>query len=148
MTHENSLEDFIFRCVGGLSVAVCISSMGPQIHKMWKTKRTNDLSMMSYYINFVGVTLIEVYAFYFNLWEIFIPNVLSWILIVLQITMKKCYDTKYGVLDVKFDVDEPFVKEVETKDEDGNISISQISSNMDLESNAYDEYKVFPRERL
>ena len=145
--HRQSLEDWIFKCVGGLSVLVCISSMIPQIYKMYKTKRTNDLSITSYYINFCGVTLIEIYAFYFNLWEIFIPNVLSWLLIVLQILLKKCYDVKYGILD------EQLAKNI--LESNGNVEVispignSPSDSNMNLDNasleHSYnnDEYQSF-----
>lgn len=140
MTHTKSLEDFIFKCIGGLSVMVCISSMIPQIYKMHKTKRTNDLSITGYYINFVGITLIEVYSFYFNLWEIFIPNVLSWLLIVLQIILKKCYDTDHGILDDQLIIDDiNFNKPVSVSPLSVNISPMNGGSDMDVES----EYEPF-----
>lgn len=123
MSHEKSLEDFIIRCVGGLSVILCIASMIPQIYKMYKTKRTNDLSMKSYFINLLGITLIQIYAGYFNLWELFIPNLLSFILILLQMLMKKCYDTNYGILDYQ---DLPG-KEIQV-----NFSPSPNSDNSDM----------------
>lgn len=133
MSREKGLEDFIFKCVGGLSVMICISSMIPQLYKMYKTKRTDDLSMKSYYINLCGITLIEIYTFYFNLWELFIPNILSFILILLQILMKKCYDNNnYGILDKQF-LDNNDIKEEHIEVNISPLSNKSSSSNMNLD---------------
>lgn len=151
MSHGQSLEDWIFKCIGGLSVLVCISSMIPQIHKMCKTKKTNDLSITGYYINFCGITLIEIYAFYFNLWEIFIPNVLSWLLILLQILLKKCYDSNIEELNVNFltEDSENSIHNIQVVKVDISPISSSIASDMDLEFDSnLDLDTVHPQKKL
>lgn len=98
-SHEQSLIDWIFKSIASLSIVVCISSQIPQILKIYKTKSSTDISRTSLIINLSGIVLMQTYAFYFNLWEIFIPNVVSCMFVVVIIIMKSCYDNNMGVLD-------------------------------------------------
>lgn len=101
-SHEQSLEDWVFKSFAMFSVVLGISSMVPQIVRIWKTKKTNDLSIYALYILFLSITSMQIYAFYFNLWEIFFPNIISLCFTLVQIMLKKCYDTselELGLLD-------------------------------------------------
>jgi hypothetical protein len=43
-------------------------------------------------INLVGIIFMQIYAFYFKLWEVFAPNMLSVFFVLVQIFLKYKYD--------------------------------------------------------
>lgn len=128
-SHSQSLEDWIFKSMGGLAIFICMLSSIPQVFKMIKTKQTNDLSLTSILLLFTGTAMLEVYAFYFNLWEMFFPNIFTILSILIQIILKKCYDKQEdvpGLLDKFIDND------IEDKYDDNKI-YKPPSSDMDLD---------------
>lgn len=144
---EVSLKNYIFKCVGGLAVVVCIASMVPQILKIRRTKKTDDLSKTGYYINLTGVLLIEIYSFYFNLWELFIPNLVSILLILLQILMKKCYDNNDdGVLDNDYQSFDHNI-EVESASSERKVPSVHFDLDEDIIENEYESFRA-PKQEL
>ena len=60
MTKETT--DILFKGIGALAVITCLSSSIPQILKMRKTQKTNDISMTSLVIMFFGLIFVEMYS--------------------------------------------------------------------------------------
>lgn len=89
-----SVETILFKLVGTLSIFICTSSRFPQIFKMVKTKKTNDISMKALIIILIGNILLQIYAIHFSLFEMVIPNILTMCLIIIQICLKCLYDRK------------------------------------------------------
>ena len=99
MSHSKNLEDWIFKCMGGVAILVCMLSSIPQTIKMYKTKKTNDVSKTGIIVLLLGTIMLEVYSFYFNLWEMFFPNLFTITGLLIQLIFKKCYDGRVGLLD-------------------------------------------------
>lgn len=92
MSHSKNLEDWIFKSLGGLGILICMVSSIPQTYKMYKTRRTNDVSSTGIYILLMGTFMLEIYSYYFNLWEMFFPNIFTITGLIIQVTFKRCYD--------------------------------------------------------
>ena len=106
-SNQESLVDWIFTIIGGISIFICTSSMIPQVIRMLKTKETTHIARMGLYINLLGTSMATCYAYYFKLWELFIPEIVGIILVSIQLLLKKCYDVNVdhinmGILDSKF----------------------------------------------
>lgn len=86
------VEKTIFKSFASLGIAISIFSAIPQIIKICKTKNSNDLSLIGMMINLVGIIFMQIYAFYFKLWEVFAPNMLSVFFVLVQIFLKYKYD--------------------------------------------------------
>ena len=86
--------DLLFRCFGTLAVIVTISGNIPQIIKTYKTKRSKDISTSGLIIKMVGKIMMLIYAFYFHLWELFAPNIISFLLTTIILIMKIYYDKR------------------------------------------------------
>jgi len=126
MSREKDLEDWIFKFFGGVAVMIMVSSNLPQIIKIFKIKRSNGLSTYALLMRFVASIMILVYAFYFKLWEIFIPNVINLILTGILLIMKKCYHED-GILDQQFLLDEESI----------HPDYSDTSPNFDLDDGKF-----------
>ena len=98
--------DLFFKLLGGFGIFIITMNSVPQIYKMIKTKRTDDVSGKSLMLLLLGILMAQVYSSYFQLWEMFIPNNVTIITCILQLILKKCYDTKIetvGILDKEID---------------------------------------------
>lgn len=84
--------DNLLKIFASIGVTISVISAIPQIYKLWKDKSSKDLSIYTLCLNLTGVIIMEIYAFYFKLWEIFLPNLVSLTFIITQIIMKYCYD--------------------------------------------------------
>lgn len=84
--------DIFIKSLGTVAMIISLSSNIPQVYKMYKTKKTNDVSNRSLYLSLTGLSLMEVYSSYLGLWEIFGPNVLAITLISAQVILKRLYD--------------------------------------------------------
>lgn len=91
MTRE-TFEDWIFKCMGGIAILICCFSTFPQVYKMYKTKKTNDVAILSLISLFTGTLMFSIYAYYFGLWEVFIPNCVTLLMVTIQLILKKCFD--------------------------------------------------------
>ena len=85
------MEVFI-KSLGTIAMIISLSSNIPQVYKMYKTKKTDDVSNRSLYLSLTGLSLMEVYSGYLVLWEIFGPNILAISLISAQVIFKRMYD--------------------------------------------------------
>lgn len=88
----------IFRGLGTLAVITTISGNIPQIIKMYKTKKSKDISNSGLIIKIIGKIMILIYSFLFGLWEIFIPNIISILLTIILLIQKNYYD-EYELLE-------------------------------------------------
>jgi len=85
------LTENIFKFLGGFAIMIMVISDLPQIIHIFITKRSNDVSFYTLLMKFIAIIMVLIYAFYFNLWEIFIPNVISFILTNILLIMKYYY---------------------------------------------------------
>ena len=69
--------DWLFRCLGTLAVIVTISGNIPQIIKTYQIKKSKDISTSGLVLKMIGKIIMLIYAFYFHLWELFAPNIIS-----------------------------------------------------------------------
>lgn len=83
-----------FRLLGTLAVITTISGNIPQIIQMYKTKKSKDISNSGLIIKIIGKIMILIYAFLFNLWEIFAPNIISILLTIILFIQKYYYDRR------------------------------------------------------
>jgi MtN3 and saliva related transmembrane protein len=83
--------DWLFRCFGTLAVIVTISGNIPQIIKIYKTKKTKDISTSGLVLKMIGKIMMLIYAFYFHLWELFAPNIISFLLTTIILIQKYYY---------------------------------------------------------
>jgi len=91
------MMELIFRFFGTLAVIVTISGNIPQIIKTYKTKRSRDISTSGLILKMVGKIMMLTYAFYFHLWELFLPNIISFLLTTI-ILVQKYYYTEGGMI--------------------------------------------------
>ena len=84
--------DLIFRFFGTLAVIVTISGNIPQIIQTYKTKRARDISTSGLILKMVGKIMMLTYAFYFHLWELFLPNIISFLLTTIILVQKYYYN--------------------------------------------------------
>ena len=133
-SHSQSLVDLIFKSLAALGTVINILSNIPRILKLHRIKDTRHVSTRAYIMNITGLTLITVYAFHFNLWEIFFPNIVmitQWIYILI---IKYWFMRKYGILDQQL-----LQNEIEDKSQKNILKFPVIvdkdssnSSDMDL----------------
>jgi MtN3 and saliva related transmembrane protein len=77
----------------GLIAAFCTTvSFVPQVHKIWKTKETKDLSLLMYSILGLGLVLWLVYGIMLGNLPIIIANAISLALVTFVLVLK----IKYG----------------------------------------------------
>jgi len=78
---------------------IMVMSNLPQIIHIFKIKRSNGVSSYGLIMRFVASIMVLIYAYYFNLWEIFIPNVINLIFTSILLIMKKCYNQDIEILE-------------------------------------------------
>lgn len=77
--------------LGGLLIAI---SLLPQLIKAWKTKSTNDLSILWTMITLSGLILYTVYAAVNQILPLLTFAIIESIMIITLISMKLVYDKK------------------------------------------------------
>jgi len=91
---------FYFRCydtfhiIGWLANMIGISSLFPQLWKVWKTKSAKDISMGFTIMNVIAQILWIIYGIEIESCEIWMGSVISLILILILIFMKIIFDKK------------------------------------------------------
>ena len=83
--------DFV---IGLLAGVLCTISFFPQVVKIFKTKRTQDLSLLTFFIFSLGVFLWLIYGFLRQEIPIILTNAVIFLLALLIILMKVKYDLK------------------------------------------------------
>ena len=81
-------NDFIFKIiglVGGIFLGICLM---PQVYKTIKTNSTKDISLIWQILCLIGLSLLYVYALYFNLWSLYIPATFEITCIIILIIYK------------------------------------------------------------
>jgi|TARA_B110000914_G_C15408382_1_gene420581 uncharacterized protein with PQ loop repeat len=84
-------KDWLLRCLGTLAVIVTISGNIPQIIKIYKTKKTEDISTSGLVLKMIGKIMMLIYACYFHLWELFAPHIISFLLTTIILVQKFYY---------------------------------------------------------
>ena len=90
---SSKLEIFI-RFLLSLSIFFGISGGFFQLWKMIYTKKTDHVSMMAIITLTIGISIQQIYAVYFGLWEMLIPNIIALCIFFGQIFFKCKYDTQ------------------------------------------------------
>ena len=85
------MNNLLLRSLGSIAVIVTISGNIPQIIKIWKTKKATDISIHGLSLKMFGKILMLIYAFIFSLWELFLPNIISFLLTLILFVMKIYY---------------------------------------------------------
>ena len=78
-----------FAIIGSTILVICIF---PQINKMYKNKSAKDISNAWLVSTIVGLVFLCFYSFHFELWEIFIPILIQFVLFIFLMGLKKHYD--------------------------------------------------------
>ncbi len=69
-----------------------VSQAIPQILKIYKTKKANDLSYITIYMVIICTGLRGIYGYTLDLYPIFYPNLLLWLLYLILLFIKIKYD--------------------------------------------------------
>ena len=81
-------SDFIFKLIGlfgGIFLGICLM---PQVYRTIKTNSTKDLSLIWQFLYLIGLSLLYIYALYFNLWSLYIPGSFELLCIIILIIYK------------------------------------------------------------
>ena len=84
-------QDSIFKgfaLIGSIILIICVF---PQLIKTFKTKTAKDISTRYLILTIIGLTFLAIYATYFKLTELYIPNYIQIFLFSLILFMKKYY---------------------------------------------------------
>ena len=87
MCDNDKIVDGIGYC-GGIILSICLI---PQILKIYKTKKVDNISLLWQLMYISGILLHLVYAFYYNLIPIYIPTIIELCLILFLIFLKILY---------------------------------------------------------
>ena len=80
--------DLIFKLIGlfgGIFLGVCLI---PQVYRTIKTNSTKDISLIWQILYLIGLSLLYIYALYFNLWSLYIPSSFELLCIIILIIYK------------------------------------------------------------
>ncbi|KAF4323532.1 hypothetical protein BBO99_00004740 [Phytophthora kernoviae] len=91
----------VYQTIGMMGSFVIASSLVPQMHKVYKTKSTKDISLRFQVLYVFGLALILVYGFGEDLWPIFVPATVEELAAIVMLGMKLYYDhwsTKPGAV--------------------------------------------------
>ena len=86
--------DEIFKIIGTVGGSAISISLLPQVILTYKTKCTADISYTYQMIYIFGTALVNIYAIYFELWAVYVPCIIEFLLIVLLTFMKCIYDKR------------------------------------------------------
>lgn len=87
--------DDIFINILGIIAGVCTTvSFVPQVVKIFKTKQVRDISLCMYIILTTGILLWLIYGIFLGKIPIILANIMSFILCVFVIVMKKRHGGK------------------------------------------------------
>ena len=75
----------------GFILSICLI---PQIYKVIKTKKANDISYIWQILYFIGLLLNIVFCYLEKIWPIFIPSILEITLCTILLLLKINYDTR------------------------------------------------------
>lgn len=92
--------DKVIRIIGSMSSIMYVLAAVPQIIKIIKTKNTKDLSLITMFINLAAAIMYEIYTFYFKLYELFFPALVSICFTITQIVFKYRYDRKQTISEI------------------------------------------------
>ena len=73
---------------GGILLGICLF---PQVYKTIKTKSTKDISLEWQILYSIGLSLIYIYALYYQLWPMYIPATFE-IICIYFLTIYKIYN--------------------------------------------------------
>jgi MtN3 and saliva related transmembrane protein len=80
--------------IGYLAAAFGTALMLPQLYKAYKTKRVDDISMVMLVVYLINCFLWEIYGLLIGSMPIILCNMIAGVIGVLQILLKKKYQTK------------------------------------------------------
>ena len=86
--------------IGALAGILCTVSFLPQVIKIYKTKRVQDISLLTFSVFTTGVFLWFVYGFLIGDIPVIITNALIFFLALIIVVMKIKYSEKKGKGDV------------------------------------------------
>ena len=83
--------DFDIEIIGIIAAVLTTSGFGPQVYKSLKTKEVGSVSLTMYVVMFVGLLFWLSYGFLINSISIILANIVSGILVLIQIVAKIYY---------------------------------------------------------
>lgn len=91
-TQTTSKTDATIEALGFIGGIMISLSLIPQVIKTFRTKDASSISYSYQAIYIVGCTFINIYAFYINMWVIYVPCVIEQVMIVTLTLMKIIFD--------------------------------------------------------
>ena len=91
MKEKNNYVDYL-ALSGGLVLSMCLI---PQIHKIYTTKKVDNISVLWQSLYIIGLGCHLVYGYYYELMPIFIPGSIE-MLFILTLTFLKIYYEKFN----------------------------------------------------
>ena len=83
--------DFDIEIIGIIAAVLTTSGFAPQVYKSLKTKEVGSVSLTMYVVMFVGLLFWLSYGFLINSISIILANIVSGILVLIQIVAKIYY---------------------------------------------------------
>ena len=83
--------DFDIEIIGIIAAVLTTSGFAPQVYKSLKTKEVGSVSLTMYVVMFIGLLFWLSYGFLINSISIILANIVSGILVLIQIVAKIYY---------------------------------------------------------
>jgi MtN3 and saliva related transmembrane protein len=74
--------------IGFIAAAITTSAYMPQAYKIWKTKKTENVSLSMYLVMFLGISLWLIYGIVINKPSLIIANTLTLLIILMILYFK------------------------------------------------------------
>ncbi len=87
---HNSLNNSL-NYIGLIGSLILSFSIIPQVYKTYISKSADDLSYKWIASTIVGITMVNIYAVFLNLWSLYIPGFMELILIIYLFFLKIYY---------------------------------------------------------
>lgn len=87
------MNEIFTNIIGYAATVVGISIMLPQIYKIWKTKKVNDLSMGMVFLYFLNCLLWLIYGLLIVAPPVIIANAVGLIISIIQLFLKLKYNS-------------------------------------------------------
>jgi uncharacterized protein with PQ loop repeat len=88
MCDSNNLSVNYIGYAGGIILSICLI---PQIYKIIKTKKVDNISYMWQFLYIIGICLHLYYGVYYDLLPIYIPSIIELIFIFVLLGLKIYY---------------------------------------------------------
>lgn len=91
MTCEETSTHNSYNYIGLIGSLILSFSIIPQVYKTFISKSAEDLSYKWLVSTVIGLTLVNIYSVYFNLWALYIPGFMELLLVIVLFCLKNYY---------------------------------------------------------